>query len=270
MSLTKKLRVIGFNFTLALLAAFIGISFSGCGDESAKSGGVEAIKARGQLVIGVKNDVPHFALLNKESGVIEGFEADVAKALAKEILGDENKLKLVAVNAKTRGPALDNGTVDLVIATFTITEERKKVFNFSKPYYKDSVGLLVLKEKGYKSLADMNGANIGVAQAATTRKLIDEAAKEAGVNVNFMEFPDYPSIKAALDARRVDAFSVDKSILLGYLDANSEILPDNFAPQEYGIVSKKSNVALAEFVDKFVENNGDLLENLMQKWELKN
>lgn len=60
-----------------------------------------------------------------------------------------------------------------------------------------------------------------------------------GIDVKFSEFPDYPSIKAALDAKRVDAFSVDKSILLGYVDDKSEILPDSFEPQSYGIVTKK-------------------------------
>ena len=85
--------------------------------------------------MGVKNDVPHYALLDQKTGEIKGFEVDVAKKLAKEILGDENKIKLVAVNAKTRGPLLDNGTLDVVIATFTITPERKKIYNFSQPYY---------------------------------------------------------------------------------------------------------------------------------------
>lgn len=260
-------------FSKLALAVFVGFSvlfLAGCGDEDkASSNGIDSIKQRDTLVVGVKNDVPHFGLLNQKSGEIEGFEVDVAKALAKEILGDEGKLKLVAVNAKTRGPLLDNNSVDLVIATFTITDERKKTFNFSKPYYKDSIGLLVLKEKGYKSIADMNEAKVGVAQAATTRKVIAEAAKNAGIEVKFSEFPDYPSIKAALDARRVDAFSVDKSILLGYVDRKSEILPDSFEPQEYGIVSKKSNTSLAEFVDEFVEKNENLLENLAKKWNLK-
>ena len=256
------------KFLSLVVAGLASLAFLACSGGGSAKGGVEGIKERGVLVVGVKNDVPHFALLNAQSGLIEGFEPDIAKALAKEILGDESKLKLVPVNAKTRGPALDNGSVDLVIATFTITEERKKAFNFSKPYYRDSVGLLVLKEKGYKSLADMNGANIGVAQAATSRKAIDEAAKAFGVSVSFSEFPDYPSIKAALDAKRVDAFSVDKSILLGYLDEKSEILPDSFSPQEYGIVSKKSNTELASFIDSFVDKNAALFSELESKWQL--
>ncbi len=235
---------------------------------NAAEGKLEAIKAKGELVVGVKNDVPHYALLDQASGEIKGFEVDVAKLLAKSILGDENKIKLIAVNAKTRGPLLDNGSLDAVVATFTITPERKRVYNFSEPYYQDAVGLLILKEKKYKSLADMNGATIGVAQAATTKKVIGNAAKKLGINVKFSEFLDYPSIKAALDAKRVDAFSVDKSILLGYTDDKNEILPDSFDPQSYGIVTKKDDPAFAKYVDDFVKQNKNEIDALAKKWGL--
>lgn len=234
----------------------------------ANAGMLDDIKKRGEIVVGVKNDVPRFALLDQKTKEIQGFEVDVAKLLAKSILGDEKKIKLVAVNAKTRGPLLDNGSIDAVIATFTITPERKRTYNFSQPYYKDAVGLLVLKEKGYKSIADMKNTTIGVAQAATSKKAIDTAAKKLGVNVKFNEFPDYPSIKAALDAKRVDAFGVDKSILLGYVDDKSEILPDSFEPQEYGIVSPKKDKEFAAFIDKFVKDNKAQIDELATKWGL--
>ena len=245
-------------FTLGILISF-GI---------ANAGKLDDIKAKGQFVVGVKNDVPRYALLDQATGEIKGFEIDVAKLLTKSILGDETKIKLVPVNAKTRGPLLDNGTIDAVVATFTITPERKKIYNFSEPYYQDAVGLLVLKEKGYKSLKDMNGVTIGVAQAATSKKVIGEAAKAASVNVKFSEFPDYPSIKAALDAKRIDAFSVDKSILLGYVDNRSEILEDSFEPQDYGIVSKKGDDEFAKYIDDFVKQNKNAIEELAKKWGL--
>lgn len=250
---------------LATLALGACVAFTSA---NAAEGKLEAIKAKGQFVVGVKNDVPHYALLDQSTGEIKGFEVDVAKMLAKSILGDDTKIKLVAVNAKTRGPLLDNGSIDAVIATFTITPERKKIYNFSEPYYQDAIGLLVLKEKGYKSLADMKGANIGVAQAATTKKAIGEAAKKIGVNVKFSEFPDYPSIKAALDTKRVDAFSVDKSILLGYVDDKSEILADSFEPQSYGIVTKKDDSDFAKYVDDFVKQNKSEIDALAKKWGL--
>lgn len=257
-----------FSILLAMCLALFGLS--SCSDESgANTNSIDSIKKRGVLIVGVKDDVPHLGLLNHKNEKIEGYEIDISKALAKEILGDENKLKLVTVNYKSRQPLLENGSVDLVIATFSITQEREKLLHFSKPYYVDSVGLLVRKEKGYKSLADMEGARIGVAQSSTTREIITTAAKNAGIEVKFSEFPEFPDIKVALDSDKIDAFSVDKSILLGYVDSKSEILPDSFEPQRYGIASKKSNTSLANFVDEFVENNGELLENLTKKWNLK-
>lgn len=265
----KKLnKIIG-----VLLLSMLGLALVGCnsGDKKADAGSkamVDTIKEKGVLVVGVKNDVPHFGMLNPVSGKIEGFEVDIAKMLAKQILGSDSKVKLVPVNAKTRGPMIDNGSVDVVVATFTITDKRKKIYNFTTPYYKDSVGLLVLKDKGYKSLADMNGAVIGVAQAATSKTAIADAAKKLDIKVTFKEFPDYPSLKAALDAGRVDAFAVDKSILLGYVSDNSVILPDSFAPQEYGIVTKKGDKAWAKYVGDFVNDNKEAIDAAAKKWGL--
>ncbi len=256
MDIKKMLKVIGLFFVLGIFIAQV------------HAGMLEDIKKKDEIVVGVKNDVPRFALLDQKTKEIKGFEIDVAKLLAKSILGNENKIKFIAVNAKTRGPLLDNGSIDAVIATFTITPERKRTYSFSDPYYKDAVGLLVLKEKGYKSLADMKNVRIGVAQAATSKKAIGMAAKELGVNVKFNEFPDYPSIKAALDAKRIDAFGVDKSILLGYVDEKSEILPDNFEPQEYGIVSPKKDKEFAAFIDQFVKDNKKEIDALAKKWGL--
>lgn len=79
-------------------------------------------------------------------------------------MGDENKVKLVSVTAKTRGPMLDNGTLDAVIATFTITDERKKTYDYTTPYYKDAVGLLVRKDGGVNTLKDLEGGKIEVSR----------------------------------------------------------------------------------------------------------
>ena len=74
----------------------------------------------------MKNDTNLFGLKNPSTGQVEGFDVDVAKALAKKILGDEKKLELKEVTSKTRIPLLKNGDIDAIIATMTITEERKK------------------------------------------------------------------------------------------------------------------------------------------------
>jgi aspartate/glutamate/glutamine transport system substrate-binding protein len=232
---------------------------------------VQNIVKRGVLKVGVKIDVPKFGYRDAKTNKIEGFEVDIAKAIAKKILGDENKVDLQGVTAKTRGPLLDNGEVDLIIATFTITEERKKSYNFSDPYFTDGVGLLVKKAKGFKSLKDLDKKKIGVAQSATSRKAVQDEADKLGIKVEFFEFQTYPEIKAALDSGRVDCFSVDSSILLGYLDDSTTILSDRFSPQNYGIASKLDNKGLAKTVnDQIAEmkKNGQL-DALIKKWGLK-
>lgn len=231
---------------------------------------IEAIKEAGVLKVGVKEDVPNFGLKNTDTGEIEGFEIDIAKKLAEEILGDPDAIELTPVTAKTRGPLLDNGEVDMIIATFTVTEERKETYNFTDAYYEDAVGLLVKKDKNYEGLKDMDGATIGVSQSSTTAEAITAEAEQYDITVDFSEYATYPEIKAALDSGRVDAFSVDRSILAGYLDDSTEILSDRFATQDYGIATKKTNTELAEYVNKLITTWGEdgTLDGLVSEWGL--
>jgi putative glutamine transport system substrate-binding protein len=213
---------------------------------------VAAIKNSGVFKVGVKSDVPGFGLENTETGQYEGFEIELSKLIAGEIFGDPTKVAFTAVTAKTRGPLLDNNEIDAVIATFTITEERRLTYNFSTPYYADAVGLLVKGDAGYATLADLNGKTIGVAQSATSKAALEAASAEIGATLSFSEFATYPEIKAALDSGRVDAFSVDKSILNGYLDDTTVILPDAFSPQEYGVATKLDKTDFAAWVDGLI------------------
>lgn len=231
---------------------------------------VQAIADRGVLRVGVKVDVPLYGYLNPDTNEQEGLEADLARALAKAIIGDENAVEFQAVTAQTRGPLLDNGEVDVIIATFTITEERKLSYNFTTPYFVDAIGFLVKKELGAKTITDLDGLTIGVAQSATTKAAIEEKADELDIEVHFSEFASYPELKTNLTSGRIDAFSVDKSILLGYIDENTEIIEETFKPQEYGIASKLSNTGLAEYLDTFITDmqaDGSL-EALISTWGL--
>ncbi|HBW38194.1 transporter substrate-binding domain-containing protein [Desulfosporosinus sp. BICA1-9] len=230
---------------------------------------VKAIKDRGVLKVGVKVDVPKFGYKDPKTEKVEGFEIDLANVVAQKI--GAAKVETTAVTAKTRGPLLDSGDVDLVIATFTVTEERKKSYNFSDPYFVDGVRLMVKKSAGFTSLKDLNGKKIGVAQSATSKKAIQEQADKVGAKVTFLEFATYPEIKTALDSGRVDCFSVDGSILFGYMDETTIILDDSFSPQDYGIASKMGKDGLAKLVNQTIadlKKSGELVK-MQQKWGLK-
>lgn len=263
------------KITAALTATLIlgtTLILGGCGSSDSATGDeLQKIKDAGVLKVGVKVDVPKFGYKDAATGNVEGLEVDIARQIAKKIFGDESKIETQAVTAKTRGPLLDNGEIDIVAATFTVTEERKNTYNFSDPYFKDHVALLVKKANGIKSLKDLNGKTIGVSQSSTTKDLLLAAATEQGVTLNFSEFSTYPEIKAALDSGRIDCFSVDGAILNGYLDDSTVILDEKFNPQEYGIASKKSNTALADLINEVIKEmkaSGEL-DKLVKKWGIK-
>lgn len=233
-------------------------------------GGLTGCSSEDVLRVGTKIDVPGFGFQNPESGIIEGFEVDIAHDLARRIKGSSDALQVTGVNVTTRGIMLDNGTLDATLATFTITEARKKSYNFSAPYFTDHIGVLVKKSSGITELADLDGKTVGVASSATTRDKLGQAGDEIGIHMDFAEYATYPEIKIALVTGRVDAFSVDRSILNGYLDDSTMLLDAQFAPQEYGIATKKTNTELASQIDASLadmESDGTL-ESLKQKWGL--
>lgn len=272
MKLKKLIIALGLGACMIMSGCGGAETAQKSGNEAGSSGSaVQKIKDNGVLKVGVKVDVPKFGYKNPDTGEIEGFEIDIAKQVAKKILGDESKIELQGVTAKTRGPLLDNGEIDMVAATFTITEERKKSYNFSEPYLTDGVGLLVKKDAGYTCLKDLDGKTIGVAQSSTTKKALEEEAANQGIKLKFSELSSYPELKAALDSKRIDCFSVDASILNGYVDDSSVILDDRYNPQEYGIASKLDNKDLAEEINgviKDMKTSGEL-DKLIDKWGIK-
>lgn len=259
------------HFGKVIALGMVITAVSGLGLAFAKSSGIDKIKKTGVLKVGVKEDVPKFGYLNPSTNQHEGFEIDLAKAIAKKIFGDESKVKFTGVTAKTRGPLLDTGEVDLVLATFTVTDERRKVYDFSDIYFTDAVGIMVKKASGIKSFADLNGKTIGVAQSATSKKALQEGADKAGITLKFSEYATYPEIKTALDSGRIDAFSVDQAILLGYMEDSVMLLPERFAEQPYGAAIKKGNTELLNLVNGVIEDmqkSGEL-EALLKKNGLK-
>lgn len=268
-------------FGLAALGIAGAGSLAGCGGNAGSgssdtSSKLEAIKSRGKLKAGVKKDVIGYGYLNTATNEYEGLEIDLCYQIAAAVLGvsyDEAKeqklVEFTDVTPKTRGPLIDNDQLDIICATYTVTDERKKSWDFSTPYRTDHVGILVKKAAGMKSMADLDGKVIGVSQGSTTKDLVSEMLKDQGVDAtpSFQEFPDYPSIKSALDAGNIDAFAMDRSTLKGYTTDDCELLQPEieFGAQDYGIATKKGS-DLSKTVDDTVN---ELLENGWLDEEIK-
>ncbi|HEM3597142.1 TPA: transporter substrate-binding domain-containing protein [Streptococcus suis] len=252
----KKNRTLFLTFPLLVLVAILlfivkqPIAQTDTPTELSNSDQVQAIIERGVLRVGVKQDVPNFGYKNPDTNKFEGMEIDIARKIADELGVD---IEFTPVTAQTRGPLLDNGQVDMVIATFTITDERKLLYNFTTPYYTDAVGFLVNKDSGINDIEALDGKNIGVAQGSNTRTLISELADKYGLKVNYTELGSYPELSVSLRAHRIDAFSVDQSILSGYVSSKSQLMDYSFSASNYGIATKLSNTELNDYLNSLIE-----------------
>ena len=237
----------------------------------AKPNGVDRIKKAGTLTVGVKDDVPGLGVKNPTTKEYEGLEIDIARAIAKQILGNESKINFVSVNAKNRSAFLNQDRVDLVIATFTVTDERKQLYDFSDVYYTDSVGLMVKKSSGITSFKNLENKKIGVTQGSMTTATIKNAAVKEGVFLNVVTYPSNKTLKNALDHGEIDAFCIDTSILRGFIDDSVMILPEHFGEMMYAVAIKKDNAALTKQVNDVIRNmikTGEL-DRLLKKHNLK-
>ncbi|MDF2923436.1 MAG: amino acid transporter substrate-binding protein [Paenibacillaceae bacterium] len=248
-------------------AASPSAAASAAADIKVDSKTVDAIKKRGKLVAGVKFDTNLFGLKDPASGKVEGFDIDIAKALAKKILGDETKLELKEVTSKTRIPLLQNGDIDIIIATMTITEERKQQVEFSDVYFMAGQSLLVKKGSPLKSIADLKKADKVLAvKGSTSATNIRAKAPEATV----LEFENYQDAFTALKAGQGTALTTDNAILFGMMkqDAGYEMVGGTFTEEPYGMAIVKGDTGFVSVVNELLadmKKSGDYAK-LYESW----
>lgn len=255
---------------LVCFAAATAAALTGCGSVTGKT-----------LRVGVKDDVANFGLYDEESGQYSGMEIDLAQQLCEDLGYSEPEF--VTVSAASRPEMLNNEEVDMVIATYSITDERKKKVDFSTPYYTDYAAVMVEASSMIDDLEELKGSRIGVMRnTSTALSLVEYMAQEGVVDaferkgfsaadfdggVTFAEYDSYAEISEALEYGDVDAFVADRSILSGYIREDRVVLPDKFSEQEYGVCTKKDS-ALSAKVDEAVKKRLEdgTIGTLIDKW----
>jgi glutamate transport system substrate-binding protein len=234
-----------------------GVSTTVAGPPQFAAGSTMAtIQSKGKLVAGTKFDQPLFGLKNPTNNLVEGFDVEVAKIIARAIFGSDitNKVEYQEAVSRVREEVIKDGKVDIVVATYTINDERKKVVDFAGPYYVAGQDILVKKTNttitGVESLA---GKKVCTVQGSTSLTNVQKAAPQADVSITFDK---YSLCVEALKDGRVEAVTTDNVILLGFINddpANLKLVNKPFTTEPYGIGVKKDDTAFRAFINDTLE-----------------
>ena len=244
-----------------IAASVLTLGLAACGDSadgggtdsgSGSSGGGKAVK------IGIKFDQPGLGL--KVGSDYKGFDVDVAKYVAKE-LGDGDITWVQAPSAQ-RETLLSTGQVDMIFATYSITDKRKEQVSFAGPYFIAGQDLLVrADESAITGPETLEGKKLCSVTGSTSAQKV----KDKYPGVQLQEFGTYSECVAALVSKGVDALTTDNTILAGYASQDQykgklKVVGKTFSEERYGVGIKKGDTALCEKINtalKKMVDSGD-------------
>lgn len=255
------------KLTAALLCVCLLFTMTACGNRPGR---------KGTLRVGVRSGVVNFGYYNELTEQYYGLDIDIANALAAEM---GYKVELVTTHAETRVDDLNDGVVDMVVALFTITEARKELVDFSRPYYTDYSQLVVQSSSQYRGLADLRGKRIGIhggTNASSQQELVDRMVEqgvfrtqeEAWKSLRFVPIDKYSAMSYALEVGQVDAFIMDGCIAANYVNEERVLLDPQVKEIHYGVATAKGNPLIQEIdaaLEKLIEDG--TVEELTKKWQ---
>ena len=250
-----------------LIPVFLVTVLAGCAEQKPDNV-YESTKESKKIVWGVKADTRLFGLMNVKTGNIDGFDIDLAKALTKQMYGKNAKAEFVQTTAKTKVPLLKNGNIDAVAAAMTITDDRKKIINYTQPYFGAGQSLLVKKGSDIKTVKDLNkaGTKVMAVKGTTAVDNVHKFAPKARV----LELDDYAQAFTALKSKQGVAMTTDNGILYGIAKENPdyEVVGGTFTNEPYGLAVDKGQDEMSDHLNKALDElkaNGTY-SKLVKKW----
>jgi len=260
------------------LIAVAALAFAACGDDDDDDDGGETAAAveefpagstmaelqdKGEIVIGVKFDVPPFGFKNPQTGDVEGFDVDLGKAIAEDLGVQPRFIEAISDN---RIPFLMDGTVDLILSTMTITKERDLEIDFSEPYYIAGGRVLVPEGSDIQGIEDLGGRRVCTARGSTYQETIKQQAPDADLRL----IDTYSECFELVQNGAVDAVSTDNVILTGMIvqDETLKMVGEEFTTEPYGAGIVQGDTEFKEFVDGVIAEYKEdgRWEEAYQKW----
>ena len=215
------------------------------------AGKLEDILARGKLIVGtgVGNPPWHF---RDEKGDMAGFDVDVAKIVAKGLFGDDTKIEYVNQASDARIPNIVTDKVDITCQFMTVTAERAQQVNFTIPYYREGVGLMMMAGGKYKSRDEMKAAGTGVTVSVLQNVYAEEMVHYALPEAKVDQYESVDLMYQALNSGRADAAATDMSSLQWFMKQNPGKYVDGgygWNPQTYSCAVKRGDQDFLNFVN---------------------
>jgi ABC-type amino acid transport substrate-binding protein len=225
-----------------VLALLLTLAFS----SPAAGGGLDDARGRGKLLVGVKTDFPPFGYLDP-AGKPAGFDVDVARYLAHALFEEEGRLELVPVTSGSRIPFLYSEWIDMIVATMTVTEDRKRVLDFSEPYFSSASLLLVPAGSAVRGIEDLGGKAVAVLEGSVQEKDLEQVAPGAK-RVSFRNMRDAVQ---ALKTKKVDALCQDDMLVLALAKENRDlsVAGKPILPRPYAIAVRKGDVETLRWIN---------------------
>jgi glutamate transport system substrate-binding protein len=268
------MRVRQFGVVAAALAVAI-MGVSGCAAKK-NTTVVDKAKSGKKIVIGVKYDQP--ALGMKTGTGVEGFDVDVAKYIAKKLgVKKDSNIEFKEARSANRETFLQNGTVDMVIATYSITDARKPKVTFGGPYVVTHQDLMVrANDNSITSVQALKSKKLCAVSGSNSWKNITEGTNKLNVKVAATTVPaqGYEECITKLKGGSVDAVSTDATILAGFAVREGsavKVVNAPFTDEKYGVGLKKGDTKTCNAVNDAIKSmySDGTAKQLWEKWFAK-
>ena len=247
--------------SLAVFTALVAVFLTACSGEgkkseanatesTAKAGVLSKIKENGVIRIGVFADKPPFGFIDK-GGVNQGYDIVFAKRIAAELLGDENKVQFVPVEAANRVEFLRSDKVDVILANFTQTPERAEQVDFTLPYMKVSLGIVVPESSSVSSVEDLKGKKLIVNKGTTA----DAFFTKNYPDIELVRFDQNTETFNAFKDGRGEALSHDNTLLFAWAKDNAGfkvVVRELGSKDVIAAAVQKGNSELKGFIDELI------------------
>lgn len=224
-----KMRKRSFTFLLVVFAFAMGLMGCQKADKDSSATKIDAIKEADKVVIGVFGDKPPFGYI-AEDGSNTGYDIYLGHRIAKDLLGDESKVEFVTLEAANRVEYLKSKKVDIVLANFTVTEERKEQVDFANPYMKVALGVVAPEGSAITSIEDLKGKTLLVNKGTTAELYFTENHPD----IKLVSYEENTETFQALVDGRGDALAHDNTLLFAwsYENPGFKIVDGNIGSQD--------------------------------------